>query len=98
MFTGIVQTTGRIVAVDPLGNGKRVRIEAPSFGLSEVKVGDSIAVNGACMTVIDVGASVFSFDVSAESRSKAVGLDRVGDVNLEKAMRLGDRIDGHLVS
>src|SRR5262249_46806880 len=98
MFTGIVQTTGRIVAVDPLGNGKRVRIEAPAFGLSEVRVGDSIAVNGACMTVVDVSPGVFAFDISAESLSKTAGLDRVGDVNLEKAMRFGDRIDGHLVS
>jgi riboflavin synthase len=98
MFTGIVQATGRIVAVDELAEGKRVRIEAPSFGLAEVKVGDSIAVNGACMTVTEVNAVAFVFDVSAESLSKSAGLDQVGAVNLEKAMRFGDRIDGHLVS
>src|SRR6266446_4524755 len=98
MFTGIVQATGRIVAVAELGNGKRVRIAAPSFGLSEVKVGDSIAINGACMTAIEVTADEFSFDVSAESLSKTAGLDRPGEVNLEKAMRFGERIDGHLVS
>jgi riboflavin synthase len=98
MFTGIVQATGRIVAVAELGNGKRVRIAAPSFGLSEVKVGDSIAVNGACMTAVEVKADEFSFDVSAESLGITAGLDRPGEVNLEKAMRFGERIDGHLVS
>ena len=98
MFTGIVQSAGRIVAADPLGNGRRVRVEAPTFGLTDVKVGDSIAVNGACMTVVDVNGHAFSFDVSAESLSKTTGLDQPGNVNLEKAMRFGDRIDGHLVS
>ena len=98
MFTGIVQATGRIVAVDELGNGKRVRVEAPGFDLADVKIGESIAINGACMTVTDVNADAFCFDVSAESLSKTSGLDRIGDVNLEKAMRFGDRIDGHLVS
>jgi riboflavin synthase len=98
MFTGIVQATGRIVAVDEFGAGKRVRIEASSLGLEDVKVGDSIAINGACMTVTDIEARAFSFDVSAESLSKTTGLDRIGAVNLEKAMRFGDRIDGHLVS
>jgi riboflavin synthase len=98
MFTGIVQATGRIVAVDELGDGKRVRVEAPGFDLADVKIGESIAINGACMTVTDVNADAFCFDVSAESLSKTSGLDRIGDVNLEKAMRFGDRIDGHLVS
>jgi riboflavin synthase len=98
MFTGIVQATGRIVGVDELGAGKRVRIEAPSLGLDDVKVGDSIAINGACMTVTGIDGNAFSFDVSAESLSKTAGLDRIGAVNLEKAMRFGDRIDGHLVS
>jgi len=98
MFTGIVQSTGRIVGADLLGDGRRVRVEAPAFGLVDVKVGDSIAVNGACMTVVDVNGQAFSFEVSAESLSKTTGLDRPGNVNLEKAMRFGDRIDGHLVS
>ena len=61
-------------------------------------VGDSIAVNGACMTVIEVNEREFKVDVSAESLSKTTGLDTFGEVNLEKAMRLGDRVDGHLVS
>jgi riboflavin synthase len=98
MFTGIVQATGRIVDVADLGFGKRVRVEAPGFGLGEVKVGDSIAVNGACMTVTACDTGAFSFDVSAESLHRTAGLDRPGEVNLEKAMRFGDRLDGHLVS
>lgn len=98
MFTGIVQTTGRIVAVEPLGFGRRLTIEAAALGLQDVQVGDSIAVNGACMTVTTRSASAFSIDVSAESLSKTAGLDAMGEVNLEKAMRFGDRLDGHLVS
>jgi len=98
MFTGIVQTTGRIVAVEPLGFGRRLAIEAPALGLDDVQVGDSIAVNGACMTVTARSAGSFSIDVSAESLSKTAGLDAMGEVNLEKAMRFGDRVDGHLVS
>lgn len=98
MFAGIVQATGRIVAAEPLGDGKRVRIEAPALGLADVKIGDSIAINGACMTVIERDATSFSVDVSAESLRLTQGLDRAGEVNLEKSMRLGDTIDGHLVS
>lgn len=98
MFTGIVQTTGRIVAVEPLGFGRRLTIEAPALGLDEVRVGDSIAINGACMTVTARQANCFSIDVSAESLSKTAGLDAMGEVNLERAMRVGDRLDGHIVS
>jgi len=98
MFTGIVQCTGRIVAVEPLGFGRRLTIEAPALGLDEVRVGDSIAVNGACMTVTERDGGCFSIDVSAESLSKTAGLTERGEVNLEKALRFGDRLDGHLVS
>lgn len=63
-----------------------------------MRVGDSIAVNGACMTVVNIEGNSFQIDVSAESLSKTCGLDTFGEVNLEKAMRLGDRVDGHLVS
>ena len=83
---------------EPLGNGVRLTIVAPTLGLDEVKVGDSIAVNGACMTVISKTDTEFQVDVSAESLSKTTGLDTIGEANLEKAMRLGDRVDGHLVS
>jgi len=98
MFTGIVQSTGRIVAVEPLGFGRRLTIEAPALGLDDVRVGDSIAINGACMTVTARQGGRFSIDVSAESLSKTAGLDAMGEVNLEKAMRVGDRLDGHIVS
>lgn len=98
MFTGIVQATGRIVGVEPLGFGRRLTIEAPALGLDDVRIGDSIAVNGACMTVTATSGAQFSIDVSAESLSKTAGLDAMGEVNLEKAMRFGDRVDGHLVS
>ncbi len=98
MFTGIVQATGSIVAVEPLGFGRRLTIEAPALGLADVQVGDSIAINGACMTVTDRQPTRFSIDVSAESLSKTAGLDAMGEVNLEKAMRVGDRLDGHIVS
>lgn len=98
MFTGIIQATGAIVRAEELGFGKRLTIEAPELGLDDVAIGDSIAINGACMTVTGKTARNFSIDVSAESLSKTAGLDRLGEVNLEKGMRLGDRIDGHLVS
>ena len=98
MFTGIVQAVGKVREPEKLGNGVRLTILAPELGLSDVHVGDSIAVNGACMTVIDVNDREFKVDVSAESLSKTTGLDTFGEVNLEKAMRLGDRVDGHLVS
>jgi len=98
MFAGIVQATGTIVRVDGLGFGRRLEIEAPTLGLDEVAIGDSIAVNGACMTVTAKTARTFSIDVSAESLAKTAGLDARGEVNLEKSLRLGDRIDGHLVS
>ena len=98
MFTGIVQAVGKVREPEKLGNGVRLTILAPELGLSDVHVGDSKAVNGARMTVIDVNDREFKVDVSAESLSKTTGLDTFGEVNLEKAMRLGDRVDGHLVS
>ncbi len=98
MFTGIVQATGRIEKNEVLGQGQRLTIAAPELGLAEVKIGDSIALNGACMTVVAKTESTFVVEVSAESLSKTAGLDRSGELNLEKAMRLGDRVDGHLVS
>lgn len=102
MFSGIIQAVGRIVESTPLGAeqgyGRRLRIEAPALGLADVKLGDSIAINGACMTVVERDATAFAIDVSAESLSKTVGFDALGEVNLEKSLRLGDRIDGHLVS
>ena len=99
MFTGIIQAIGKVREPEKLGNGVRLTIVTPEdFYLEEVRVGDSIAVNGACMTVVNIEGNSFQIDVSAESLSKTCGLDTFGEVNLEKAMRLGDRVDGHLVS
>jgi riboflavin synthase len=104
MFTGIVSGIGRITAVAPLGadssHGKRLAIETPAGFLDDVQLGDSIALNGACMTVtsFDAGARHFSIDISAESLDKTAGLAQPGRVNLEKALRAGDRLGGHLVS
>ncbi len=100
MFTGIVAAVGSITRVEPLGTdaGLRVQVEAPALGMSAVAIGDSIAVQGACMTVVAVRASGFDFEISRESLARTVGLDAPGQVNLEKALRLGDRLGGHLVS
>ncbi|MCL4183364.1 MAG: riboflavin synthase [Burkholderiaceae bacterium] len=100
MFTGIVAAVGRIERVEPLGRdaGVRLTIEAGALDLADVAPGDSIAIQGACMTAIGIEGNRFRVDVSGESLSKTAGLDRPGDVNLEKAMRLDDRIGGHLVS
>jgi riboflavin synthase len=98
MFTGIVQAVGRIAKVEVLHFGRRLTIEAAALGLDDVTVGDSIAVNGACLTVTAKTAETFSVDVVAESLARTAGLDAAGEVNLEKALRFGDRLDGHLVS
>jgi riboflavin synthase len=105
MFTGIITGVGRITASESLGSslsyGKRLTIAAPAGYLDDVGLGDSIALNGACMTVtsFDVAKGVFTIDISAESLSKTAGL--AGDntaVNLEKALRAHDRLGGHIVS
>ena len=99
MFTGIIQAVGRIREPEKLGSGLHLTIVCPpSFHLETVRIGDSIAVNGACMTVVGKTDDSFCIDVSAESLSKTCGLNTFGEVNLEKALRLGDSIDGHLVS
>ena len=105
MFTGIIADVGQITAVTPLGAdssfaGVRVVVQTERLDLSDVGLGDSIAINGACMTVVtlDQQAKTFAVDVSHESLSKTSGLNHVGHVNLEKAMRLSDRLGGHLVS
>jgi len=104
MFTGIITGVGRIVAVHPLGSslahGKRLTIQTPPSYLDDVAPGDSIALNGACMTAttLEPSANRFSVDVSAESLDKTCGLDHSGPVNLEKALRANDRLGGHIVS
>ncbi len=98
MFTGIVAAVGRIENVEPLGDGVRVRVDAGALGLDDVKPGDSIAIQGACMTAVAIDGNRFTVEVSRESLNLTVGLERPGEVNLEKALRLADRLGGHLVS
>jgi riboflavin synthase len=104
MFTGIISGLGRITRAEALGSdashGKRLTIAAPPGYLDDVELGDSIALSGACMTAtaLDRAAGVFAIDISAESLARTSGLDAIGAVNLEKAMRANDRLGGHMVS
>lgn len=104
MFTGIITGVGRIVAVHDLGSslnhGKRLSIRAPDGYLDDVGLGDSIALNGACMTVValDLPNHQFQIDMSAESLAKTTGLAASSTINLEKALRANDRLGGHIVS
>jgi riboflavin synthase len=99
VFTGIVAAIGRIERVESLqGSGCRVWIDAGPLDLSDVAIGDSIAVQGACMTAVEIEGRRFAVDVSRESLDRTVGLGEPGEVNLEKALRLSDRLGGHLVS
>jgi riboflavin synthase len=104
MFTGIITGVGRIVAIHSLGStsdhGKRLIIETPVNYLDDVGLGDSIALNGACMTAVSIDAAhhQFAIDISAESLDKTSGLAEVGPINLEKALRANDRLGGHIVS
>ena len=104
MFTGIITGVGRIAALHDLGSslshGKRLTLEVPAGYLDDVGLGDSIAINGACMTVtsFDVATNQFTIDISAESLDKTCGLDKLSKVNLEKALRAHDRLGGHIVS
>jgi riboflavin synthase len=98
MFTGIVQGIGRIAQVEPRGDGVRIVVETAAIDTAEVAIGDSIAVGGCCLTVVVREAGRLAFDVSAETLRCTSGLDRVGDVNLEKALRMGDALGGHLMT
>ena len=98
MFTGIVAAVGRIERRQALGDGFRLTVDAGPLDLGDVAIGDSIAIQGACMTAVALSAGHFEVEVSRESLEKTVGLDREGEVNLEKALRLSDRLGGHLVS
>jgi riboflavin synthase len=99
MFTGIIEGLGAITFVRPAGQGTRLAIAA-AFDLTGTKVGDSISVSGACLTAVSISGRQFEVDVSPETLAKTtLGTVRVGErVNLERALRLSDRIDGHLVS
>ena len=101
MFTGIVAATGKITHVQPLEKGVRLTISAPELGLDDIGLGDSVAHNGVCLTVIEKTGDSYKVDVSKETLDCTVGLDGASnnaEVNLEKAMQLTDRLGGHLVS
>ncbi len=99
MFSGMIADVGRIAAVTERDGGLRVEIATKLLDLSDVQIGDSIAVNGACLTVIECVADKFSVDVSRETLNCTAGFEQKDlPVNLEKSLRLGDKLDGHLVS
>lgn len=97
MFTGIVLATGRIAAARPHGDGLRLRIDAPALGMDDVALGDSIAVQGVCLTVVAKDASGFEVDTSRATLDVTTGFASGREVNLEKSLRLADRLGGHLV-
>jgi riboflavin synthase len=98
MFTGLVQAVGRIERIEPREGGLRLTLRSDLVGSAGVRVGDSVAVNGCCLTAVQVDAAGFVADVSAESLDKTANLDRCAEVNLELALAAGDRLGGHLVS
>jgi riboflavin synthase len=98
MFTGIVQAIGEIAEAAPSAGGLRLAVDAGALDLGDVAVGDSICMQGACMTVTGLAGGRFTVDISRESLNCTVGLDRPARVNLEKSMALGDRLGGHLVT
>jgi len=100
MFTGLVEATGRVAAIEAKGGDVRLRIASDTLGFADVQLGDSIAVNGVCLTVVAFDAHSFDADVSTETLARTtLGAWTVGRlVNLEKSLRFGDRVGGHLVS
>lgn len=98
MFSGIVAAVGRIARAEPKGDGVRLRIDCAELGLEDVAVGDSIAVQGVCLTVVARDARGFEADVSRATLAVTHGLEAGREANLEKALRVGDRLDGHLVA
>src|SRR5574340_746 len=98
MFTGIIQAVGKIDRVEPRGQAARLLVSAGELDLSDVDIGDSIAVSGVCLTVVNLAGRIFAVDVSGATLGCTHGLNVTGEVNLEKALRLSDRLGGHLVS
>ncbi len=98
MFSGIVAAVGRITQITPRPVGFRLAVDAGALGLDDVGLGDSIACNGVCLTVVEVQGNTFMVDVSGETVSCTAGLGQTGEINLEKALRVSDRLGGHLVS
>lgn len=98
MFTGIVQAVGSMERIEPVGPGARLRVHAGGLDLSDVALGDSIAVNGCCLTVVARDGTGFEMDVSRETLDCTAGFAAGARVNLEKALRANDRLGGHLVT
>ena len=99
MFSGIVAAVGRIEHIEPLADGIRLTVDTNGLDLADVIVGDSIAHSGVCLTVVEMNGPKLKYDVSRETLNCTIGLDAVGnEVNLEKALRLADRLGGHLVT
>jgi riboflavin synthase len=98
MFTGLVETIGKIERVERRSKGSRIRVHAGRLPLGRVRIGDSICVQGACLTVVAKRGKVLQFDVSRETLACTTGLDCPGAVNLERSLRAGDLLGGHLVS
>ena len=98
MFSGIIAAVGRITHLTPREAGFRLHVDAGALGLDDVALGDSIACNGVCLTVVAKEANHFMVDVSPETLSCTAGLAAPGEINMEKALRLSDRLGGHLVS
>ncbi|MGB4766655.1 MAG: riboflavin synthase [Rugosibacter sp.] len=98
MFTGIISALGGITQITPLATGVRLTVKAPANYLDDVAIGDSIAHNGVCLTLISKTDNTYAVDVSRETLDCTVGLDALNEVNLEKALRLADRLGGHLVA
>jgi len=98
MFTGIIAAVASVREVHASAGGVRIAIDAGALPLADVKIGDSIAVNGACLTVVSMNGQQLQFDVSRETLACTAGYAQGAAVNLEKSLRLSDRLDGHLVS
>ena len=98
MFTGIVQAVAQVVDREARGGGARITVDAGALDVDDVAIGESIAVAGCCLTVVARNVKQISFDVSAETLSCTTGLDGHGAVNLERALRLSDRLGGHLLA
>jgi riboflavin synthase len=98
MFTGIVQAVGRIATARAMTDGLKLTLDAGTLDLSDLGVGDSVAVSGCCLTIVAIDQTKLAFDVSAETLRCTARLDRPGPVNLEKALRFSDRLGGHLMA
>lgn len=100
MFTGIIAAIGKIEAVQTKGGDIQLQVSTQQLDLADVKLGDSVAINGVCLTVVDISRATLSFDVSRESLDRtSLGTVQIGsEVNLEKSLAVGDRLGGHFVS